>query len=321
MAKSAFSRFAWFLLAYTGVVALWGAFVRATGSGAGCGSHWPLCNGAVLPKSPQVETLIELTHRLTSGLYGFLVLGLVIWALRRFGRRHRVSKGALVVLGLTAVEVLVGAGLVKFELVAENDSMARAYVMSVHLVTTFALIAAMTLTALWASGLGRLKPRQPNGLRRWLYPSIGLTLLVGVSGAIAALGDTLFPANTFVEGLMQDLSATAHVFVRLRIWHPLLAVAAALLLVTTALAIRYRRTQPITRRLAKGLTTIVVVQIAAGLLNLILAAPVWMQIVHLLLAYGLWVVLVSLTAVCIEEDELERIATAEPSVPPSLLRA
>ena len=72
-----FSRWAWLTLAWNVVVILWGAWVRASGSGAGCGSHWPLCNGEVLPTDPKVETLIEFTHRLSSGVA--LVLVVVLW--------------------------------------------------------------------------------------------------------------------------------------------------------------------------------------------------------------------------------------------------
>src|SRR5215471_14879131 len=76
------SSFAWFTLAYNVAVVLWGAFVRATGSGAGCGSHWPLCNGELLPLTSQAQTLIEFTHRATSGLSLALVITLLIWTWR-----------------------------------------------------------------------------------------------------------------------------------------------------------------------------------------------------------------------------------------------
>src|SRR5689334_1905422 len=66
--QASLSRFAWFVVAYNVAVVVWGAYVRATGSGAGCGSHWPLCNGEFLPSAPQTKTAIEFTHRVTSGL-------------------------------------------------------------------------------------------------------------------------------------------------------------------------------------------------------------------------------------------------------------
>ena len=89
-----FARYAWAVLAYNVAVVLWGALVRVTGSGAGCGNHWPLCNGMAAPLSPSAATAIEFTHRMMSGLDAFLVLGLLVWAFRSFPRRHAVRLGA-----------------------------------------------------------------------------------------------------------------------------------------------------------------------------------------------------------------------------------
>src|ERR1700720_4900598 len=75
-------KFAWAVVSYNVLVILWGALVRATGSGAGCGNHWPLCNGQVIPLSPRIDTIIEFTHRCMTGGSTFLVLGLLIWTFR-----------------------------------------------------------------------------------------------------------------------------------------------------------------------------------------------------------------------------------------------
>ena len=107
-----FAKYAWGVLAYNLVVILWGAYVRATGSGAGCGSHWPLCNGEVIPRAQQVETMIEFTHRLTSGMAMLLVAGLLIWALRAYPKGHQVRTGAWLSAFFIITEALVGAGLV-----------------------------------------------------------------------------------------------------------------------------------------------------------------------------------------------------------------
>src|SRR5215467_12703113 len=72
------SAFAWGVLAYNVAVIAWGAFVRASGSGAGCGRHWPLCNGEVVPRPTSVATVIEATHRATSGLALVGVVGLLV---------------------------------------------------------------------------------------------------------------------------------------------------------------------------------------------------------------------------------------------------
>src|SRR5690606_17739810 len=222
--RQRFTIYAWSVLAYNLLVVLWGAYVRATGSGAGCGSHWPLCNGEVVPREPQLETLIEFTHRLTSGLALLAVIGLVVWAVRSYPRGHRVRGGAFAVLALMIAEALLGAGLVLFELVADNDSMLRAVSMVAHLVNTFLLIGSMAITAWWAAGGRALRFREAGVVP--LVAAVGLLgiLLTGSSGAVAALGDTLFPARTLSEGLAADLSPASHFLLRLRVLHPFIAV-------------------------------------------------------------------------------------------------
>src|SRR4030095_10313466 len=147
-----FARYSWFTMACNVAVVLWGTIVRATGSGAGCGSHWPLCNGVVLPHAPRIETVIEFSHRLTSGLALLLVVGLVAGAFRFRPKGHAARKAAVFSMLFMIGEAAVGAGLVLFELVADNQSMARAMFMATHLVNTFFLLAALTLTAHFASG-------------------------------------------------------------------------------------------------------------------------------------------------------------------------
>src|SRR5262249_29685088 len=89
-----FARYAWGVLAVNLGVILLGAYVRASGSGAGCGAHWPLCNGEVLPRDPAVQTVIEFSHRLSSGVALLLVAGLTIGAWRRYPRGHIIRRGA-----------------------------------------------------------------------------------------------------------------------------------------------------------------------------------------------------------------------------------
>ena len=193
-------------------------------------------------------------------------------------------------------EALVGAGLVLLELVAHNDSAARAVYLGVHLVNTFLLLAAMTLTAWWGSG--RPAPQLPIDWRR-LAPLAGVLaglLLVGVTGAITALGDTLFPAGSLAEGIRQDTSPTAHYLLRIRVLHPMLAITVGAVLLTLAVRGSLRETSPaaaLVGRLAAGL---VLLQVTAGVLNLLLLAPIWMQLVHLFLADLVWLSAVLLTA-------------------------
>lgn len=294
MKSKRFAIYAWGALAYNVLVILWGAFVRATGSGAGCGSHWPLCNGAVMPRAPQLETIIEFTHRLMSALSIFVIAVFIIWGFRVYAAGHPVRKGVIACGVCIILEALAGAALVLFGWTADNVSLGRAISMPVHLVLTFTLLAALTLAAWLATG--KPTPRlRGQGWQAWAWgAALAGTLVLGMSGAIAALGDTLFPASTLAEGLAQDFSPTAHFLVRLRIWHPFLAVAMALYAVLLAQVLRRRAGDPWAARLAQTQIGLFAVQCVAGALNVALLAPTWMQIVHLLLADLVWVNLVLL---------------------------
>ena len=302
MVNGRFARATWGLVAFLLAVVVWGAFVRATGSGAGCGAHWPVCNGQVLPRAPALETVIEFSHRVSSGLVTLAVLAWAVWGFLAFPRGHWVRRGA--VLGVLAilVEAAIGAALVLFRLTGKDDSLTRAGVMGFHLVNTFFLLAVVALTGAWAGGLSRLRPRD-QGAVAVLVPAALLGLVVlGVSGGVAALGDTLFPATSLAEGFRQDVSGGAHVLLRLRVLHPLLAVAVGTLLLVTAAVCGLLRPGRSVRRTAVVLAGLVVLQLIAGMVNLVLLAPVWMQLVHLLLADAVWLATVLLGAAALAED-------------------
>ena len=286
-----FPRYAWAVLAYNVAVVIWGAFVRASGSGAGCGDHWPLCNGQVTPTSPTLHTIIEFTHRTTSGLDLVLVAGMLVWAFRVFPRRHPARVGAVLSSVFLITEALIGAALVLLKHVEKNASTSRAYSLSSHLINTLTLLACLTLTAWWGMGKPRVLPR---GKAAWMAAaSLIAVVLAGISGAIAALGDTLFPASSLATGFAQDFDPAANIFVRLRIFHPMIAaVTGGWLLFYGLWAVR---ADP-AKRLALAVMAMAVVQVAAGAVNLLLLAPVWMQLLHLLLADILWILLVLLCA-------------------------
>jgi heme A synthase len=282
-----FAFFAWAVLAYNLAVVAWGAYVRATGSGAGCGAHWPLCNGEIAPRPSTAAMAIEYTHRLSSGLVLLLAVGLVVWAFLAFERRHAVRRGAAVAFALTLAEALVGAGLVLLRLVGTDASLLRAGSMAVHLTTTFLLLAALALTAAWSTWGHRPRPRGRPGLSLLIGVGLVGVLVVGVSGAVAALGDTLFPAASLGAGLAADFSRTAHLLVRLRVLHPPIAVGVGLFLLGLADALPRAG-----RREARILYAAVLVQLAAGAASVVLLAPVWLQLVHLVLADLVWIALV-----------------------------
>jgi heme A synthase len=299
-----FARYAWGVTALTLAVILWGAFVRASKSGDGCGAHWPLCNGSVVPDATQTKTLVEFAHRATSGVAFLLVVGLCVWAFRAFKRGHAVRAAAAASGFFIVTESLIGAGLVLLRLVGGNASVARAVYLSVHLVNTFLLVAALALTAWWAARGVAERPR----LFEFLRGRVGLALLgslaLGVSGAVAALGATLFSeggAAADVEGM----SAAARLLFSLRNYklHPALAVLVGGYLIYFALSTLKVRRELWVGRWARSVAALVLVQFAAGLLNAALLAPVWLQIVHLLFADLLWLALVLLSAASIGKSE------------------
>lgn len=289
-------RLAWAVLAYNLLVIAWGAFVRASGSGAGCGRHWPLCNGEVVPRPKSIETVIELSHRVTSGLALVAVVALLVVARRALPRGHRIRRGAAFATLFVVAEALIGAGLVLFELVAHDASAKRALSMILHLGNTFLLLAALALTAHWATRppQGPVRPDLPG---EWIVRSVGAlaltaVLALGATGAVAALGDTLFPVRSLAEGFAQDASPLAHAFVRLRAVHPFFALVTSALVASALGVLRVARPAPRVKRLSLAVAAAFVTQLVVGVTNLVLLVPIWLQLVHLLVADAVWISLV-----------------------------
>ena len=298
------ARWGWAAVAVNLLVIVWGAFVRASGSGAGCGNHWPLCNGTVVPKAPAVETLIELTHRITSGVALLVVIWLLWLAVRHFAPGHRVRRAAWSALVLIVIEALLGAGLVKFELVAQNDSAERAIVLAAHLVNTQFLIAALALTAWWANGAAPVELRSLGPRIGWLVIVALALLVVGVTGAVASLGNTLFPAASLREGLRQDLDPTSHFLLRLRVLHPFFAIGTGILaIVIAALAPRWRGATRPGAAQGRSVQLVVIAQWTLGVATLLLLAPIPMQLLHLFTADLLWICWVIFCAALLSRQE------------------
>jgi heme A synthase len=318
-----FAIYAWGILAYTLLVILWGAYVRASGSGAGCGSHWPLCNGEVIPPTPQIATVIEFSHRLTTGLAGLLVIGLVVGAWRAFPRGSLVRLGAALSLAFILIEGMVGALQVRLGLTADNASVGRAVIGSIHLANTFLMLAALVLTAWWASGGASIQLRNPELAQGreiilvWMFAlALVGVLLVGTSGAITALGDTLFPSNSLVEGLQADFSASAHFLIQLRVIHPILAVLVGVYSIVVGRVAAAWRPSLATRRLSWALIGLFVAQLLIGAINVALLAPIFMQIIHLFMADLVWLALVLIAAAALGAPATTRTtaARAEPAL-------
>jgi len=290
-------RFAWAVLAYFIATILWGTIVRATGSGAGCGDHWPLCNGTVLQQSPTIQTMIEFTHRVTAALDMVFVLGLLVWTWRRTVRGHLARWAAGAAVFFTLTEGLLGALLVKLGLTAQSHSPLRAPFLALHLSNTLLLVAALAMTAHF---LGRTAGVRWRDIR--ISAPIGTTIgmiavmVVGVTGSMAALGDTLFPATSFGNSLEQDFSAESSWLLRWRWTHPTVAILASIFLIWVLIRASRRGGPWDNRRLSALVVGMLAVQYVLGALDVWLLAPVWMQVVHLLGADVLWTALVVLTA-------------------------
>jgi cytochrome c oxidase assembly protein subunit 15 len=287
-----FQRAAIAALVCTVVVIVWGAVVRATGSGAGCGAHWPLCNGAIVPLAPTVTTIIEFTHRITSGLLLIGALGLAIAARRVYPAGHAARRAAAVSFVFVVIEALVGAGIVLLRLVENDASALRAAYIAVHLVNTMFLVAAMT-AMVWAARARAPLSTARDAARslRWFTAGLVALLVVSAAGAVVALGDTLFPHASLTAGLAADFDPTSHFLIRLRVWHPLIATATSLFLVSLI-----SRTGVLddgaTRGAARAAIGLVVGQMALGAANVLTAAPLALQMTHLLVSNLLWMAVV-----------------------------
>lgn len=278
--------YVWAVLAYTLGVILWGAYVRAAGAGNGCGDHWPLCDGQFLPAHPQIKMLIEFLHRVSSGVDAVLIAGVVAGAFWLFPKRHAVRRGAVAAGFFILTEALLGAALVLFGWVGTNVAPARFAADATHLANTLLLLAALAVTAAWAGGM--VAPRRGPGWRLGL--ALAGVIVTGAAGAIAAVGDTLFPAASLTAGLRADFSGATRLMERIRVIHPAIALvvgAYILYLAYAGLAADGR-----SRRLAALLGGAVLLQWACGLCDLLLLAPTGMQMLHLLTADLLWLALV-----------------------------
>jgi cytochrome c oxidase assembly protein subunit 15 len=298
----ALRRFAWGVLAFFIATILWGTVVRATGSGAGCGDHWPLCNGTVFQPSPTLHTIIEFTHRVSAGaIDSILVLALLVWTWRRTVHGHLARWAAGATILLTVTEGALGAVLVKFGLTAESRSPLRAPIEALHLSNTLLLLAALGMTAHF---LGRRMGCRWRDIR--ISSPIGTTvgmiavMIVGVTGSLAALGDTLFPATSLGNSLRQDfagqLSGESSWLLRWRWTHPTVAILASIFLIWLLIRASRRGGPWDNRRLSALVVALLAAQYVLGALDVWLLAPVWMQVVHLLGADVLWTALVVLTA-------------------------
>ena len=283
-----FSVVAWSTLAFNVLVILGGTIVRATGSGDGCGESWPKCGDQFIPPNPTVETLIEFSHRASSFLAGIGVAAVFFLALWIFPKRHIVRRAATWSGVFLVLEALLGAALVLYGWVDDDVSLGRSIVVPLHLANTFLLLGALTLTAWWGSGqqLPRRGIRTPSG--RWLIVGAVVLVVIGATGALNALADTVFPADSVAGDLAEKFGPTAPLLSRLRIVHPLISVVGGMLVAWIATG-QSRRGSEQTRRMASAVTLIVLSQMFIGIANIFFLTPLALQVIHLVVADVLWI--------------------------------
>lgn len=293
--RSNVAGFAWATLCLNVVVVLWGAFVRATGSGAGCGNKWPACVGSVLGTSAKAQTAIEFTHRMTSGIALLMVVVLVLRCWRVTSKGNWARYSAILAAVFLANEALLGAALVLLGYVAGDQSLGRTVFLCLHFGNTLLLLATLALTATWLqNGTGTFTLIQRRREMSVVVVGLLAVLAIGTTGTMAALGDSLYPATSLRASLLQDFSSNTPNLLHLRPLHPLLAGLAGIYILWVVLKnSSWRICQS---RISMVLIILLVAQFGIGMLNVVLLAPVWLQIVHLLIADTIWISLVLASA-------------------------
>ena len=318
-------RFAVGILAYTFVVILFGAFVRASYSGDGCGASWPLCGEAFFPQIDSMPRAVELTHRLTSGLLALLCTAFWIMSAKLLPKGSPVRRAAGFALLSCVISALVGFLLVKFQWVTNDKSYGRAVTMPIHLVNNYFLIGALTSAAYWSFGGKQRSIRGQGSLTTALGWAFGAMFLLGATGAFSALGKTAFehelaPIKGFAERMWLHVGPDANPILRGGVVHPLIATSAGLLVLWLCGVISQLRPSPEVKTWSKVTVGIYLFQMALGVANLLVSAPTGMQIAHLAVALLNWIALVML-AVTALSTEAVRVETSEVQEEPQTLTA
>jgi len=257
-----------------------GAFVRATGSGDGCGATWPTCKGKIIPALSDTSELIEFSHRSVSGV--LLVVTLIIFAkTRKFQKDSLVRIVTNYLTFFVIFEALIGAVIVIFEWVGLNSSLPRIIAVPIHLVNTFGLLGSYAiLYKILQDDLQNIK----NMFNKNFLLISSLFLLSGATGSITALADVLFPSASFVEGFLADFDRTSEVLTRLRILHPIISSTLSIVLYVYATGIRKKYNISV-----KPLQTLILIAVFLGVINVLSNIVLPLSILHLAIADFLWI--------------------------------
>ena len=299
------------LFVFTLIVIVWGAWVRISHSGDGCGESWPLCAGEFIPSSAAKKTWIEYAHRLMSGSYGLWVIFLFFYTRSKI-QSHRLKQWTGILFILMIIEALLGAKLVLFKLVGTNDSILRLVAMALHQINSLLLTGATFFIYLTSKHLSEIhdpRPSQSSNILRSVWNQTSATLkmlafgllLVAMVGSWASLSNTLHPSDGLWEGLLKDFSDSSHYLVKLRFIHPLLASLFCFAAVTWKMN-RYMENGKKQDLFFAGAFA---GAFLFGWMTLIFLAPVWMKLVHLVFAHLLWALIISSIFDLSLQDELK----------------
>ncbi len=296
---------AWSTLVFNVLVILGGTIVRATGSGAGCGDTWPKCGDQFVPPNATVETLIEFSHRASSFLAGLGVALVVVLALWFFPKGDITRKAAVVSGMFLVLEALLGAALVLYGWVDADISAGRLIVVPLHLINTFLLLGSLAVTAWWGSGFPPPSGQADRSAKRWLALGGLVIIFLGATGALNALADTVFPSTSLVGNLSEKFGPTAPLLSKLRVIHPVVAIAGGLFVGWVATSLSRKGTGR-SRKLSTAVIFIIFSQFFIGIANIYLLTPLSMQVIHLMVADILWIAFVFLSVSLLGEDRRVR---------------
>ena len=280
--NSFFKKYSLFTLVFTLLTIFWGAWVRLSFSGDGCGNSWPLCEGHIFPEN--IKALIEWIHRLSSGLSFIFVFILFVIAFKLYPKKHTMRICSLASFILIFIEALIGAVLVLSGLVGGNTEKMRVLVLAVHSVNSLLLVGALTLCykmSLWE----KQRSAEKLSFKKPLIYFVCFFPLLALTGNIASLAGQLFPSASLSSALVLDLLPSSHISLKIRPLHPLLAVSFFLILVFFS----FSKKQLLLPVLA------VLGALLFGFATLVFLSPLWMKLTHLILAYSLWIFLVAVS--------------------------